>query len=102
MKRRGYRSKKANWYKPVKYGGKILRSAVNKNPLKEFGKLPAYIYKKMVSPKLSKMAYKANGKLGYKRGSNPTLGSIRYTFLNILINFFTFKFVSRLINIFRP
>ena len=101
MKRKCYRSKKTNFYKPVKYGGKILRSVVNKNPLKEFGTVPTYIYKKTVSPKLSKIAYKANGKLGYKRGSNPTLGSIRYTFLNILINFFTFKFISRLINIFR-
>ena len=99
MKRKTHRNKNSVGYKSVRLGGKILRSVADKNPLDEVGKIPAHIYDKTVSPQLDKIAFKANGSLGYKRGSNPVWGSIRYTFLRIAIGLLTFGIISGFINL---
>ena len=81
-------------YKSIRFFGKILRSRFDKNPLERVGKIPAYVYDKKVSPQLDTVAFKLNGVLGYKRGSNPTCGSIRYTLLRIGVGFISFGLFS--------
>ena len=85
-------------YQAVKYFGKFLRKLFHKNPFS--GKISSQVYEKTVTPSLDKGAYKLNGALGYKKGSNPTVGSFRYTVLRIGLGLFAFGAFTLLIGLF--
>ena len=85
-------------YQAVKYLGKFLRKLFHKNPFS--GKISSQVYEKTVTPSLDKGAYKLNGALGYKKGSNPTVGSIRYTIIRIGLGLFAFNAFTLLIRLF--
>ena len=85
-------------YKAVKYFGKFLRKLFHKNPFS--GKISSQVYEKTVTPSLDKGAYKLNGALGYEKGSNPTVGSIRYTVIRICLGLLVFSIFASLIRLF--
>ena len=70
-----------------------------KNPFNKVGKLPAYLYQKTVSPIIGAAAFKTNSILGYKRGSAPAKGSIRYTLLYIVYVLIAFGLFSMLLKV---
>ena len=85
-------------YKAVKYFGKFLRKLFHKNPFS--GIISSQVYEKTVTPSLDKGAYKLNGALGYEKGSNPTVGSIRYTVIRICLGLLAFSVFASLIRLF--
>ena len=85
-------------YQAVKYLGKFLRKLFHKNPFS--GKISSQVYEKAVTPSLDKGAYKLNGALGYEKGSNPTVGSIRYTAIRIGLELLAFGAFTLLIRLF--
>ena len=94
MKRNKYNK---DIYKAVKKGGKFLVSKTDKNPLEEHGKVPSHLYNETIPPLLDKAAFKINGALGYKRGSNPILGSARFSLIRIVLGILAFVLFSGLI-----
>ena len=80
----GSRRNSNTLYRVTKTAGKFARSKLDINPFESYGKLPGHVYSKTVSSALDKAAYKANGLLGYRKGSNPALGSARYSLIRIL------------------
>lgn len=91
--------KKNIGYKITKKLGSVARDKSFKNPFDKVGKLPAYLYKKTISPIIHKAAFNANRALGYKRGSAPIKGSIRYTILSIMCGLVAFVLFSCLIQL---
>ena len=85
-------------YKAVKYFGKFSRKLFHKNPFS--GTISSQVYEKTVTPSLDKGAYKLNGALGYEKGSNPTVGSIRYTVIRICLGLLAFSVFASLIRLF--
>ena len=85
-------------YKAVKYFGKFLRKLFHKNPFS--GTISSQVYEKTVTPSLDNGAYKLNGALGYEKGSNPTIGSIRYTVIRICLGLLAFSVFASLIRLF--
>lgn len=95
-------SKKRNsyiGYRITRKVGAVVRDKTFKNPFEKVGKVPAYLYQKAISPIIHKTAFKTNGILGYKRGSAPIRGSIRYTILSIVYGLAAFALFSCLIRL---
>ena len=86
-------------YKITRKIGGVIRDKTFKNPFDKVGKLPAYFYQKAMKPIIYGAAFKTNGALGYKRGSAPAKGSIRYTFFYIVYGLMIFALFSILIKV---
>ena len=86
-------------YKFIRFIGKIFRSKTKKNPMESYGKVPAHLYENTVDKAMDKVAFRTVNFMGYKKGTNPALGSALYTITRIVYGLLAFVAVTSIIRL---